>query len=144
MGVTTMTGPRRTQPRGGIRNRSGFTLISVLIAAAILVIGVLAVSRSNAAILMAQTDAGLSTKALEIARGYVEEVRARNPQNLVSEPAAAVDETGEIAAGGAFRRSLSVVSERENLLRVTVSVLASRADQPVEIVTFIYKGVRDD
>lgn len=140
-----MTRRQNIRARGPrLRGRSGFTLISVLIAAAILVIGVLAVARSNAAILMAQTNAGLSTKSLEIARGYVEEIRARNPQNLVSEGAVSVDETGQFHAGGGFTRSVSVVSQRENLLRVTVSVQGSRAEKPVEIVTYIYKGVRDD
>jgi len=137
--------PRNAQGRrGSLRNRKGFTLISVLIAAAILVIGVLAIARSNTAILMAQTDAGLSTKSLEIARGYVEEVRARNPQSLASEAGTSVDETGELHANGSFTRSLDGVQVRENLLRVTVSVQGSRAEQPVQIVTYIYKGVRDD
>ena len=135
---TRAAGAKRTAERGG------FTLLSVLIAAAILIVGVLTVARSNTAIMAAQTDAGLSTKALEIARGYVEEIRARNPQTLATEPAVTIDDEGKPAVDGGFVRSMTVVSERENLLRVTVSVKGSRADQPVELVTFIYKGVHDD
>jgi Tfp pilus assembly protein PilV len=143
-----MSARRASQPRAvGAKPsaaREGFTLLSVLIAAAILIVGVLTVARSNTAIMAAQTDAGLSTKALEIARGYVEEIRARNPQTLASEAAVTIDDEGKPAVNGSFVRTMTVVSERENLLRVTVSVKGSRADQPVELVTFIYKGVHDE
>ncbi|HLV24906.1 MAG TPA: hypothetical protein VKZ41_01235 [Gemmatimonadales bacterium] len=140
LGVTS----RRRIRRSAIGERNGFTLISVLIAAAILIVGVIAVARSNSAIIAAQTNSGMRSKSLEIARAYVEEVRARNPQGLTTEPALALDDEGKPSATGAYVRTLTVSEEEDNLLRVIVSVKDARGSEPVEIVTYIYKSIHNE
>ena len=123
------------------RARKGFTLISVLVALTLLTIGLMALTRTQVAVASTQADEGWRTAALAAARAYMEEVRARDPWHLVSEGAVTLDGTGNIAGGaGPLTRTLDVVEQGGNLLRVRVRVATTRKTAPVELVTYIYRG----
>ena len=55
------------------RRDSGFTLVSVMVALAILAIGLLALARAQAAIVASQGNVANRTVALTIARDYAEQ-----------------------------------------------------------------------
>src|SRR5512147_1621081 len=97
-------------------SESGFTLISVIMAVVILSIGILALGRSQALLIRAQATSAERNIALGIARNYVEEVRSRTAIPA-SEGSVAVDETGTIAVGGPYRRSLDVADLGNDLYR---------------------------
>jgi Tfp pilus assembly protein PilE len=130
---------RRMQGGPGF-GRGGFTLISVIVAVALLTIGVLALSRTTTSVTYAQTSATSRTIALSIARAHMERVRSRNPWTLVPEAPVRVDATGALDAEGEFLRSVDVFEEAPNLLRVTIEVAYPRGIDPVKLVTLIYRG----
>jgi type IV pilus modification protein PilV len=121
------------------RNR-GFTLVSVLVALAILSIGLLALARAQASIVASQGNTANRTTALTIARDYAEVLRSRSPWTLVSEAAVAVDARGQPVASGAYRRSTNVTILANNLLQVQVVVTYPRSTVPVDIITLIYRS----
>lgn len=123
-----------------MKNRRGFTLISVMIAVVIITIGLVALGRTQALVASSESDASVTTSALAVARAYMEEVRSRDPHDLESEPGTRVSLDGEEVAGGPFVRTLVVESEAANLLRVTVRIGTSRGRAPIELVTYVYKG----
>jgi len=121
------------------RNReAGFTLMSVILAVVILSVGLLALGRSQGMLIRAQATSSERSVALGIARNYIEEVRSR-ASDPAAEPAVTVDETGALAAAGAYSRSLEVADLGNNLFRTTCSVTYPRGPRPIEIVTLIYR-----
>jgi type IV pilus modification protein PilV len=122
------------------RRDSGFTLVSVLVALAILSIGLLALARAQAAIVASQGNVANRTVALTIARDYAEVLRSRSPWTLVSEAPVAVDSRGQPLASGAYRRSTNVTVLAANLLQVQVLVTYPRSTVPVDIITLIYRS----
>lgn len=120
--------------------RDGFTLISVMIAMVLLTVGLLALSRTLGAVVSTQQNAASRTAALEIGRSFMEQVRATPPDELASEADVKVNGQGEEDAAGVYVRAMTVSPEAANLLRVTVTVDFPRASEPVELVTYIYKG----
>lgn len=123
-----------------MRREDGFTIISVLVAIVMLSVGILALSRSGTQSMAAQTLAGNRSTALSIGRSYMEAVRSRPPDQVVSESAIAVDETGTASPNGAFTRSVFVTVVRHNLKEVRVIVAFPRSRVPVELVTLAYVG----
>lgn len=122
------------------RREGGFTLVSVMVALAILAIGLLALARAQAAIVQSQGNVANRTVALTIARDYAEVLRSRSPWTLASEAAITVDSRGVAAASGAYTRSTTVTVLANNLLQVQVSVTYPRSPIPVDIVTLIYRS----
>ncbi len=122
------------------RDQRGFTLVSVLLALAILAIGLLALARAQAAMVASQGNVANRTIALTIARDYAEVLRSRNPWTLVSETPVAVDSRGQPAANGAYRRSTNVTVMATNLIRLQILVTYPRATTPVDITTLIYRS----
>jgi Tfp pilus assembly protein PilV len=121
------------------RNReAGFTLISVIMAVVILSIGIMALGRSQAMLVRAQATSAQRGVALGIARNYIEEVRSRTTA-LASEGVAMVDETGTLAAGGVYGRSLAIVDLGNSLWEATCNVTYPRGPVPVQIITLIYR-----
>lgn len=122
------------------RRDSGFTLVSVLVALAILAIGLLALARAQASIVASQGNVANRTTALTIARDYAEVLRSRSPWTLVSEAPARVDARGTPVANGAYTRTTNVTVLSTNLLQVQVLVTYPRSATPVDIVTLIYRS----
>lgn len=120
------------------RREAGFTLISVLVAVVMLSIGLLALARVETALVTTQRTTAVRSVALDIARSYAEDVRSRVPATLVSEAAVRVDERGQPAASGPYRRSTTVAAEGPSLRRVTIRVDYPQQTAPIEIVTLIY------
>ena len=122
------------------RRDSGFTLVSVLVALAILAIGLLALARAQASIVASQGNVANRTTALTIARDYAEVLRSRSPWTLVSEAPARVDARGTPDANGAYTRTTNVTVLSTNLLQVQVLVTYPRSATPVDILTLIYRS----
>lgn len=121
------------------RNREGgFTLISVIIAVVILSVGIIALGKTQSALIRAQATSAERNVALSIARNYIEEVRARTSVPA-SEASVTVDETGALAAGGAYQRTLVIQDLGGNLYNATCNVTYPRGATPVSIVTLIYR-----
>jgi len=120
------------------KHEAGFTLVSVIMAVVILSIGIMALGRSQAMLVRAQAVSAHRDVALGIARNYIEEVRSRTAVPA-SEGAVAVDETGTLAGGGKYRRSLAVSALGDGLYEATCSVDYPRGQQPVTIITLIYR-----
>lgn len=118
-----------------LKQQSGFTIVSVMIALVLLTLGIMAVSRTSFEVLRAHTATAARTTALEIGRSYLEELRTRDPASLVSETAVKVDETGQVSATGAYQRSVLVEVLAKNLKRVTVRVQGPHLKGPIELVT---------
>lgn len=126
-----------------MKNRRGFTLISVMIAVVIMAVGVLALSKTLTGAMQANSRAGLRTVALDIARQRMEFLRGQRPQDMVDFAEAggtAVDETGKTVTGGKFIRTVLVTDVRANLVSVTVRVTYPTGTTPVELVTYVYTG----
>ena len=121
-----------------MRKESGFTLISVMIALVLLSVGVMALARAGGEVAAARTTSAVKTNAVAIARGHMEYLRSRPPQDLTSESPVQVDEGGDINSSGAYTRSVTLRTESSTLLNVKVIVDYPRANEPVEIVTLIY------
>jgi len=121
-----------------MRRESGFTLISVMIALILLSVGVMALARAGGEVAAARTTSAVKTNAVAIARGHMEYLRSRPPQDLTSESAVQVDEGGDINGAGAYTRSVQLTTESSTLLNVKVIVDYPRANEPVEIITLIY------
>ena len=128
-------------PTKPLKNEGGFTLISVLIAIVMLSVGLVALSRSQALLMTTQNRLANANNALSIARGYMEQVRGRDPWGLATEAPVAVDELGIPSVTGTYRRSMDVTLDAANLARVTVQVTFPRQTQPVQVITLIYRGI---
>jgi type IV pilus assembly protein PilV len=123
-----------------MKNQSGFTLISVLIAIVMLSIGLVALSRSQTILMATQNRLANGNTALAIARAYLEQVRGRDPWTLAAEAPVAVDELGVVTLNGSYQRSMDVTLDATNLARVTVRVTYPKQISPTELITLIYRG----
>jgi type IV pilus assembly protein PilV len=122
--------------------RSGFTLMSVIIAIVLVIVGLVAMSRTQTVVASMHTDTMSRTTALSIGRAYMEQVRGRDPWTLISESEVVVDDMGEPNAAGHYKRWLDVTVEAPNLLRATVNVSGPRLSAPLQLVTYVYRGAR--
>ena len=128
-------------PTKTLKHEGGFTLISVLIAIVMLSVGLVALARSQSMLMTTQNRLANANTALSIARGYMEQVRGRDPWTLATEAPVGVDELGVVNAAGTYQRSMDVTLDAANLARVTVRVTFPRQTQPVEVITLIYRGL---
>lgn len=130
----------RVTPRSGRRARKGFTLVSMIVALVLMGVGVGALAKSSAETVKSQNIAQNKTNAIAIARAYVENLRTRDPWTMESEPSVTVDQDGSETASGRFSRSMNMIVERQNLLRLTITVRYPRMVDPVVLTTFLYRG----
>lgn len=121
------------------RTQRGFTLLSVLIAISMLTLGLMALARTQTALVRAQSTTAARAAALAIAQGYVEVLRSRDTATLVSEAAVAVDGLGQPSPQGRFGRSTVVTTDAPNLRRVVVQVSYPRSLLPIELTTLIFR-----
>lgn len=131
---------RRRRQAPAPRARRGFTLVSMMVAMVLLVVGVSALGTANASTVKLQTMAQNRTNAIAIARSYVEQVRTRDPWLVETESALQLDADGIARSGGAYRRTLTVRELRNNLIEVEVRVDFPRAAQPVTLTTLLFRG----
>ncbi len=121
-------------------NEQGFSLISTLIAVVILAIGILALAKTSAGVVRAGAQAASRTEAVSVARAYMEDVRSRQPANLISEAAVTVDRDGTPNGSGPYTRSVVVSDVASNLKSVRVVVTMPNSSVPVELVTLAFVG----
>ncbi len=133
----------RTMP--ALRSERGFGIVSVLVAIMLIAIGVVALSSSSAFMVSIQTDAAERTRAVAIAVAYMENVKTRPPNQIVSEGPVQVSETGVPDSGGPFVRSLTVEPEASttDAVRATVEVRYPSGfgrSRTLTLVTVIFTG----
>jgi Tfp pilus assembly protein PilV len=125
----------------GIGNKRGYSLISMLVAMVLLSVGVLALMRTTGEIVEGYGTTSVRTTALSIARGYLEELRTRDPATLITEAAVTVNDSGVADASGNFSRAVTVSSPQTNLRQVVVTVNFPRAARPIELITLVFVAV---
>lgn len=129
---------RRADRRVALRRPdAGYSLISVLVAIILLVVGVISLSNVMTQSLSMQTIQSTRTTALYVAQTYMEELKSRDPATLASEAAVQVDEEGNPDGSGSFTREVTVGSAGRNLLSVAVVVTTPRSN-PIRLVTWVY------
>lgn len=131
---------RNGQAAGPRRARRGFTLISMMVAMVLLVVGVTALATANGSTIKLQTLAQNRTNAIAIARAYAEQVRTRDPWLVQTESAVRLDADGVVSSTGAYTRRLIVRQTRNNLIELEVRVDYPRSSQPVTLVTNMFRG----
>lgn len=129
--------PRRV---AASRPRRGFTLISMIVAMVLLGAGVMVLARANASTTVLQTLAQNRTNAIAIARAHVEAIRSKDPWLVQSEAAVRLDADGTVSAAGAYTRTVTVTTTRQNLVLVEVRVDYPRATQPLKLTTSVFRG----
>ena len=122
-----------------IRNERGDTLISVTVALIVLAVGLTALARTQTALLSARNIADNRSVALGVARGYMEELRARDPALLTNEGPVSLNERGDIVTGGPYTGSVEVTQAAPNLLRLRVLVGVPRSTGSLELVSLVYR-----
>lgn len=121
------------------RGRAGYTLVSVVVALVLLLVGIAALSYTQMSAIRSQRgDAGRG-QALALASGYMEELRSRDVSTITSEATVNIDSLGNVATNGRFQRRVTVTNDAANLLRVAVQVVPPGASQPVSLLTLFYK-----
>ena len=121
------------------RNERGNTLIAVTVALIILAVGLTALAKTQTALLSARNIADNRSVALGVARGYMEELRARDPATLANEGPVSLNERGDIVPGGAYSGSVEVTQVGANLLRLRVLVSVPRTTGSLELVSLVYR-----
>jgi type IV pilus assembly protein PilV len=122
-----------------MRNERGFTLISVLLAVCMLMIGLLALARTQAVLTQSENGVASRAVALAIATDRLEQLRGSDPATLANEGPMQVDANGAPSATGPYQRSVTVTPDAANLLRLTVSVTYPRMTSAVQLQALIYR-----
>ncbi len=134
-----MRTPKVARPRRRLQLRPGYTLVSVIVAMVLLLVGVAALARTQMMAIVSQRgDAGRG-QALALASAYMEELRSRDAATVASESAVQIDSLGAEDAGGRFTREVIVVEDEINLIRVTVRVTPPGTTQAVALLTLFYR-----
>lgn len=120
-------------------NRAGYSLLSVVVALVLLLVGIAALARTQMLAIRSQSGDAVRGQALALSVAYLEELRARDVTTLASEALVAVDSLGAVSPSGRFQRQVIVTNDAVNLLRVTVRVTPPGATQPVSLVTLFYR-----
>ncbi|UCG89069.1 MAG: prepilin-type N-terminal cleavage/methylation domain-containing protein [Gemmatimonadota bacterium] len=121
-----------------MKNESGFSLVSVLVAITMFSAGVLALSRTGAEVVRVQTQASARSTAVAIARAHMEALRAQDPGDIQSESAVTVNREGQPDTGGQFTRTVNVQDVSKNLKEIRVLVSYPRAANPIELMTYAF------
>ncbi len=121
-----------------MKNKSGFSLVSVLVAITLFSAGVLALSRTGAEVMRVQTQASARSTAVAIARAHMETLRAQNAKDILSEAAIKVDGEGKPNNQGSFTRTVKVEDAGRNLKEIRVVVDYPRSRAPIELMTYAF------
>lgn len=122
--------------------RTGYSLVSTLMAVVILAIGILSLAGASSNTVVFQTQAQNRTHAIAIARSHLEGLRMQDPWRVTAQGAVAVNAEGIPVAGGGFARSVAVTVVRTNLVQVAVSVTYPGGDAPVVLTTGLFRGAQ--
>jgi len=115
-------------------------MVSMLVAMILLAVGLMSLAGANAQTVTMQTMAQNRTHAIAIARAYMEQVRTRDPWSIVSESAVQLNSGGQPTSLGPYRRTLTVTTMRQNLIRLDVRVDYPRGSTPVQLTTSYFRG----
>ena len=118
----------------------GFTLVSMIVALILLGVGVGALAHASSETLKSQTVAQNKTNAIAIAREYLEDLRTRDAWSLQTESPTNVNDDGSVSGSGKFSRGMVLSVERQNLVRLTVTVNYPRMAAPVVLTTYLFRG----
>lgn len=130
----------RPTSRPIVRVRSGFTVIAMLVALVLLAVGLMSIARASAQTVSMQNLAQNRTNAIAVGRGYLEQIRTRDPWTVASETAVKVNAEGVVSATGFYKRRVEVTVTRQNLLKVDVFVEYPRGTQPITLTTSFFRG----
>ena len=131
---------RRNRARLTSSTRRGFTLVSMIVAIILLAVGLSSLASANASTMKLQTLAQNRTNAIAIARGYLEQVRTRDPWLVQAESSVRLGAEGTPDASGPYVRTMTVTETRRNLLKIDVKVDYPRASTPVVLTTLLFRG----
>ncbi len=128
-----------------VRETGGFSILSVLIAIVLMGVGVAAVSSTTVYLLSLRTEAAQRSAATALAVAYMEDVKTRPAQSVVSKAMEKVDEIGTLNASGDYTRNLVVspgpiVNSKIVQVEVTYPTGLGRRGK-IELVTIIYSGL---
>jgi len=112
----------------------------MIVAMVLLAAGVMSLATANASTTTLQTLAQNRTNAIALARGYVEQIRSRDPWMLQSESPVHLDADGTVSSTGAYVRTVTVTTVRQNLVRVEVKMDFPRSTQPLTLTTMVFRG----
>ena len=129
---------RRTGQR--LRRRAGYTIVAVITAIVLLTVGLMSLAGASAQTVTVQTLAQNRTNAIAIGRAHLEQIRTRDPWQVVAEPTVSVNAEGTPSAGGVYRRTVTVTALRQNLIRVDVEVRFPRSTSPIVLTTSLFRG----
>jgi len=124
-----------------MKNEKGFTLVSVLMAITMFGVFVMAMTSTATAVAVAQRVAAQRTTAVGIARAYMEEIRAADPNNLQSESPVKVNAEGVPDQAGQYIRYVTVQDVSHNLKKLAVIVKFPNGRAPVELSTMAFVGL---
>ncbi len=122
------------------RARRGFSLVSMMVAMLLLLVGLMSLANANASTTKLQTMAQNRTNAIAIGRAYVEAVRVRDPWLVVTESAEYLTADGQLSGAGPYVRTLTVTEIKQNLVQIDVKVEYPRGNRPVELSTMLFRG----
>lgn len=120
------------------RANGGYTLIGILVAIIVVSVGLTAILSAQVNATTMQRSSGLRTTSVEIARTYMETLKAKDPRVIVEETDIRVNESGTVSATGNYLRSVSLDPGGDGLKKVTVSVTYPGGRKAVELVTLLY------
>ena len=106
----------------------------------LLAVGLSSLAGANAQTITMQTLAQNRTSAIAIARAYLEQVRVRDPWTVATEPQVLLANDGTASASGAFTRTMTVTTTRNNLVLIVISVTFPRGTKPVQLTTSLFRG----
>jgi len=130
----------RASARRATSARGGFTLVSMIVAIILLAVGLSSLASANASTIKLQTLAQNRTNAIAIARGYLEQVRTRDPWLVQTESSVRLGAEGTPDASGPYVRTMTVTVTRQNLVKIDVNVDYPRASTPVVLTTLLFRG----
>jgi type IV pilus assembly protein PilV len=108
----------------------------------LLSVGVLALAGATQVSMRVVNTENLRNASLQLARSYLEQVRGRDPDLIVTEAATRIDETGTVNPAGRFTRSLTVSAMTDTtLIRVRVDVASLSGTRPVSMETLVFRPI---
>ncbi|MGD2153949.1 MAG: hypothetical protein PVG79_11835 [Gemmatimonadales bacterium] len=127
------------------RSEAGFSIMTVLVASVVMGVAVIALSGTTVYVLSLQTESDVRATAISLATAYMEEVKTRPIEEIVTESVVAVNEIGVEEESGRFSRALTVTAgpaPRSRLITVRVNFSGSQGRSgKIELITIVYEGV---